>query len=34
MALEMVLSVEAGIVMIQKLSIGNKEISDNGFNFY
>ncbi len=34
MALETALSVEAGIVLVQKLFIGNREICYSGFNFY
>ncbi len=34
MALETGLSVEAGVVMIQEPSIGSREISHSGFNFY
>ncbi len=34
MARETVLSVKAGIVMIQEPFIGNQEISHSGFNFY
>lgn len=34
MALETALSVEAGIVIVQELFIGNREISHIGFNFY
>lgn len=34
MALEMALSIKAGIVILQKLFIGNQEISHNTFNHY
>lgn len=34
MALEMALSVETSIVIIQKLFIGNQEISHSKFNFF
>ena len=33
-ALEIALSIGAGIVMVQERFIDNREISQNGFNFY
>ena len=34
MALKTALCIEAGIVMLQELFIGNREVSHSGFNFY